>query len=164
MQHIDRKPSRMLSALMGALALGATATPAFAADVDSAHANRHCERQFEEAQRTDMESFRDYDAESFRAIHTEDAVTIFGSGHVFQGIDAIMAVMASHFENQDAIWEWTEIYRKVEGCKTAFILYETKYSIPSVGFSQRALTGVSYTFRHGHWLANADQGTPLPAE
>src|SRR5688572_4930058 len=87
MQHIDRKPFHILSALAGALALGVMATPAFAGDADAAHANRHCERQFEEAQRTDMESFRDYDAETFRAIHTEDAVTIFGSGHVFQGID-----------------------------------------------------------------------------
>lgn len=164
MQHIERKPSRISLALAGALTLGAVATPAFAADVGSAHANRHCERQFDEAQRTDMESFRDYDAETFRAIHTGDAITIFASGHVFQGIDAIMDALASHFEDQEAVWEWTEIYRKVEGCKTAFILYETRYSIPSVGFSQRALTGVSYTFRHGHWLANADQGTLLPAE
>jgi hypothetical protein len=164
MQHIDRKSSRILSALAGALMLGTMASPAFAADVDSAHANRHCERQFEEAQRTDMESFRDYDAETFRAGHTEDAVTIFASGHVFAGIDAIMDALASHFEGQEAVWEWTEIYRKVEGCRTAFILYETRYSIPSIGFSQRALTGVSYTFRHGHWLANADQGTLLPAE
>lgn len=164
MQHIDRKSSRKLSALAVALTLGATATPVFAADADAAHANRHCERQFEAAQRTDMESFRDYDAETFRAGHTEDAVTIFASGHVFAGIDAIMEALASHFEDQEAIWEWTELYRKVEGCRTAFILYETRYAIPSVGFNQRALTGVSYTYRHGRWLANADQGTLLPAE
>lgn len=111
-----------------------------------------------------MESFRDYDADAFRAVHTEDAVTIFASGHVFEGIDAIMAALASHFEDQEAVWEWTELYRKVEGCKTAFILYETVYAIPSVGFHQRALTGVSYTYRQGGWLANADQGTVLPAE
>jgi hypothetical protein len=162
MQHIERKTPRILSALAGALALAAMATPAFAADVESAHAYRHCERQFETAQRTDMESFRDYDAETFRAGHTDDAVTIFASGHVFVGIDAIMDALASHFEGQEAVWEWTEIYRKVQGCKTAFILYETKYSIPSIGFSQRALTGVSYTYRHGVWLSNADQGTLLP--
>lgn len=160
MRHIDRKSSRMLCALT----LCAMATPAFAADVDSAHARRHCERKFEEAQRTDMESFRDYDAETFRAGHTDDAVTIFASGHVFVGIDAIMDALASHFEGQEAVWEWTEIYRKVEGCKTAFILYETTYAIPSIDFSQRALTGVSYTYRQGTWLSNADQGTLLPAE
>lgn len=164
MKRTDRNPSRWLPALAGALALGAMATPAFAGDVDSAHANRRCERQFEAAQRIDMESFRDYDADAFRAIHTEDAITIFASGHVFQGIDAIMDALASHFEDQEAVWEWTELHRKVQGCRTAFILYETTYEIPSIGFFQRALTGVTYTYRHGAWLANADQGTLLPAE
>src|SRR5262245_59874711 len=39
-----------------------------------------CSAQFEKAQRLDMESFRDYDAETFRAGHHPDAVTIFASG------------------------------------------------------------------------------------
>ena len=163
MKRTDRNPSRW-PALAGALALGAMAAPAFAGDVDSAHANRRCERQFEAAQRIDMESFRDYDAEAFRAGHTDDAVTIFASGDVFVGIDAIMEALARHFEDQEAVWEWTELYRAVQGCKTAFILYETTYEIPSVGFFQRALTGVSYTYHRGAWLANADQGTLLPPE
>jgi hypothetical protein len=36
-------------------------------------------RKFEEAQRQDMESFRDFDAEAFRAIHDPDAISIFPS-------------------------------------------------------------------------------------
>ncbi|WP_149196271.1 hypothetical protein [Luteimonas suaedae] len=162
MTTIGCESPRTLSALAWVLVLGASVAPAFASDVESAHANRHCERQFEVAQRIDMESFRDYDAETFRAVHTDDAVTVFASGAAFYGIDAIMGALASHFENREAVWEWTERYRKVEGCRTAFILYETTYTIPSVGFSQRALTGVSYTRHRGVWLANADQGTLLP--
>jgi hypothetical protein len=42
------------------------------------------------------------------------------------------------------------------------ILYETLYELPSIGFRQRALTGVTYTHEGGRWLAIADQGTPLP--
>ena len=121
-----------------------------------------CARQFEMAQRIDMESFRDYDAETFRAIHHRDAVTVFASGAVRYGIDAIMEALRSHFENREGVWAWTERYRVVDGCKAAFILYETTYDIPSVGFHQRALTGVTYTYRRGKWLALADQGTPLP--
>ncbi|MEZ0472284.1 hypothetical protein [Luteimonas salinilitoris] len=162
MTNIGRELPRRLSALAGVLALAASVAPAFAGDGENARANRHCERQFEVAQRIDMESFRDYDAETFRAVHTDDAVTIFASGAVFYGIDAIMDALASHFENREAVWEWTELYRKVEGCRTAFILYETTYRIPSAGFFQRALTGVSYTRHRGVWLANADQGTLLP--
>ena len=124
--------------------------------------HRSCARQFEQAQRIDMESFRDYDAKAFRAIHHPDAVTVFASGAVRYGIDAIMTALASHFENREAVWAWTEIYRVVDGCKTAFILYDTTYDIESVGFHQHALTGVTYTYHRGKWLGLADQGTLLP--
>jgi transcriptional regulator of nitric oxide reductase len=125
------------------------------------HQARQCARQFETAQRIDMESFRDYDAEAFRAIHHPDAVTVFASGAVRYGIDAIMATHASHFADRQGIWAWTEIHRVVDGCKTAFILYDTTYDIPSIGFHQHALTGVTYTRHKGKWLALADQGTML---
>lgn len=165
---MNRKPNqrtRLLSALVGAIALCVGIAPAFAAG--AAHGRHHrCERQFEVAQRMDMESFRDYDEDVFRAGHTDDAVTVFASGARFIGIDAIMNALSSHFTNREAIWEWTEIYRSVQGCDTAFILYETWYSIPSSGFRQRALTAVSYTYdrRQRAWLSVADTGTLLPLE
>lgn len=123
---------------------------------------RQCARQFEIAQRIDMESFRDYDAEAFRAVHHPDAVTVFASGAVRYGIDAIMTALGSHFTNREAVWAWTEVHRVVDGCKTAFILYDTTYDIPSVGYHQHALTGVTYTRYRGKWVALADQGTALP--
>lgn len=164
MNRIPKRTARLVSVLAGALVLCAGIAPAFAAD--AAHHRRYCERQFEVAQRMDMESFRDYDAEVFRAVHTDDAVTVFASGAYFVGIDAIMDALAGHFRNREAVWEWTEIYRTVEGCDTAFILYETWYSIPSIGFRQHALTGVSYTYdrRRRAWLSIADTGTPLPVD
>jgi hypothetical protein len=121
-----------------------------------------CARQFERAQRVDMESFRDYDAATFKAGHHPEAVTVFASGAVRYGIDAVMEALRSHFEGREAVWAWKELYRVVDGCKSAFILYETTYDIASVGFHQRALTGVTYTYHRGKWLAVADQGTLLP--
>ena len=121
-----------------------------------------CARQFEVAQRVDMDSFRDYDAETFRAGHDDRAVSIFASGAAFYGIDAIMQVLASHFANREAQWSWVEKYRVVDGCKSAYILYETVYAIPRIGYRARALTGVGYTHKGDHWLAVSDQGTALP--
>jgi hypothetical protein len=145
-------------------AWSASATEEEIADVDSAsHATKRCARQFEEAQRADMESFRDFDEVTFREGHHPDAVTIFASGAVRSGIDAIMAALASHFRDREAIWAWTEVYRVVDGCKSAFILYNATYDIPSVGFHQRTLTGVTYTYQHNKWLSIADQGTYLEA-
>jgi hypothetical protein len=139
-------------ALVGAVA---------AAVPDGGEAAAGCARQFEEAQRIDMESFRDFDAETFRAGHHPDAVTIFASGAVRYGIDSIMSALNSHFVNRNAVWSWTELYRVVDGCKSAFILYDTTYDIPSIGFHQHALTGVTYTHHGNRWLAIADQGTLL---
>lgn len=121
-----------------------------------------CAAQFEAAQRMDMESFRDYDAETFRAVHDERAVTVFASGAVRYGIDAIMQTLAGHFSGREGLWRWSERYRVVDGCKSAFILYETVYELPSIGYRQRALTGVTYSHNGDTWLAIADQGTPLP--
>jgi len=154
-----RLPTRRRVALLAALLLAVTGISGMAASDSTAGG---CAAQFEEAQRIDMESFRDYDAEAFRDGHHADAVTVFASGHVFIGIDAIMAALAGHFEDREAIWTWTETYRVVDGCKSAFILYETTYAIPSAGFSQHALTGVTYTHQGDRWLSIADQGTLLP--
>jgi len=122
-----------------------------------------CAQQFEVAQRTDMESFRDYDRETFRDGHDPRAVTIFASGAVRYGIDSIMNTLESHFANREAIWAWTELYRVVDGCKSAFILYDATYDIPSIGYHQRTLTGVTYTHNGDRWLSIADQGTYLEA-
>ena len=122
-----------------------------------------CAEQFELAQRTDMESFRDYDRETFREGHDPRAVTIFASGAVRFGIDSIMNTLEFHFANREAIWAWTELYRVVDGCKSAFILYDATYDIPRIGFHQRTLTGVTYTHDGNRWLSIADQGTYLEA-
>ena len=98
----------------GALVVGMSSATAVASAESNAAAG--CARQFEVAQRVDMESFRDYDAETFRDGHHPDAVTVFASGARRVGIDAIMAALAPHFADREAIWAWTELYRVVDGC------------------------------------------------
>jgi hypothetical protein len=121
-----------------------------------------CARQFEVAQRVDMESFRDFDQETWLAGHDERAVTVFASGAKRIGLDAIERTMASHFANREAVWSWTELYRVVDGCRAATILYDTVYEIPRIGIRQHALTSVTYTHNGNQWLSIADQGTLLP--
>lgn len=144
------------------LATALAPPPAQASDEWAPGLQQYCERLFDTAQRTDMESFRDYDAATFRDIHTPDAVTIFASGAYRIGIDAIMTALAGHFAGREATWEWTELHREVKGCETAFIIYDTTYTLPSAGFRQRARIGVTYTFERGRWLAVFDQSTLLP--
>lgn len=150
------RSSRLLPTL-AVLAAAVIATPsAFAQDAAG------CARQFEVAQRTDMESFRDFDEATWLAGHDERAVTIFASGAYRVGLDAIQRTMHGHFVNHEAVWTWKELYRVVDGCNSAFILYDASYDIPRIGFHQRALTGVTYTHDGNKWLSIADQGTLLP--
>jgi hypothetical protein len=158
--RIGSLPAARRLLIGGALVVGLSSAAAVASAESNAAAG--CARQFEVAQRVDMESFRDYDAETFRDGHDPRAVTVFASGARRIGIDAIMAALAPHFAGREAVWAWTELYRVVDGCRSAFILYDTTYDIPSIGFHQHALTGVTYTHDGERWLSIADQGTLLP--
>lgn len=77
------------------------------------------------------------------------------------GIDSIIDALADHFAGRGAIYTWRELHRFVDACRSAFVLYETAYEIPSTGYRQRALTGVTYVHEGGRWLAIADQGSVL---
>jgi hypothetical protein len=154
-------PLRQLLLVAGLIVALTTVTAASASDPTPSPEAVGCAAQFELAQKIDMESFRDFDEETFREGHDPRAVTVFASGAVRYGIEAIMAALRPHFVNRNAVWSWTELYRVVDGCKSAFILYDTNYDIPSIGFHQHALTGVTYTHDGNRWLAIADQGTLL---
>jgi hypothetical protein len=117
-------------------------------------------RQLDEATRADMESFRDYDAATFRAGHHPGAVTVFPDGQVLVGIDAIMERLAGHFTGREAIWSWTELGRVVEE-QTAFVYYEVRYQIRSRGIDQRQLVAVTWTWWGDRWLAIGDTNTLL---
>lgn len=154
------RPSTRRLVVAGALLAALAAVPL--GSVAAGGEATGCAEQFEIAQRTDMESFRDFDAQTFRDGHHPDAITVFASGAVRIGVDAIMTALNGHFVNRNAVWAWSELYRVVDGCRSAFILYDTTYDIPSIGFHQHALTGVTYSHVGDRWLAIADQGTLLP--
>jgi hypothetical protein len=155
------KTSTIRLTLASAL-LAASAVVPCASAADPVRTAAGCAREFEEAQRVDMESFRDFDEPTWLAGHHPEAITIFASGARRQGIDAIAAALHPHFVNKTAVWSWIELYRFVDGCSTGYILYDATYDIPSIGFHQRALTSVTYIHDGGKWLSIADQGTLLP--
>ncbi|MEV5960701.1 hypothetical protein AB0L70_03000 [Kribbella sp. NPDC051952] len=152
-----------LKHLAGAVAVGATVVAPLAPSAVTSHNDRRCAAQFDAAQRQDMESFRDFKADRWRAVHDNDAISVDPSGEVAYGIDQIMAGAKTHFDRKWAIWSWTELSRQLDGCSTAVIVYDAVYDIPSIEYHQRALTTVTYTYKRGHWLAVLDQGTYLEA-
>lgn len=165
----DRFVDRHLSFAAAGVALSALlAVPGAAAatqldpDLQADDRQRRGERSFDDAQRVDMEAFRDYEREVWRNVHHPDAVSIFADGRIVRGRDAIVDALRRHFEERRAAWSWSELFRVVHGSETAFILYDTVYEIPTIGFRQHAITGVAYTYERGRWVVVSDQSTPLP--
>jgi hypothetical protein len=154
-----------LAAAVATAATVAVAVPAIAAPAqhDSSPIAGWCARKFDEAQRVDMESYRDFDRATWVAGHDDDAITIYSSGLMVQGRDAIAASQNGHFTNRNAVWSWTEKTRAVDGCSTGTIVYDATYAIPSQNFSLHLIINVTYTFKRGKWLSVIDQGTEIPA-
>jgi len=151
-------------AAAAALVITGTAVPAAAGtDHGTSPVAAYCARKFDQAQRTDMESYRDFDRETWVALHDDDAITILNNGRVIQGRDAIAASQNAHFTNRNAVWSWTELTRAVDGCSTGTVVYDATYAIPSQNFSVRLIINVTYTFKHGRWFSTLDQGTAIPA-
>lgn len=147
----------------GAAAAGAT-DDAAADGAKTGGWGRWCASSFDEAARLDMESFRDYDADTWRGLHHPAAQTVLASGQRFVGVDAIMTALAGHFEGREAIFEWTELDRFVDQtCTSGFVVYETRYRLPSSGFDQSATTTVTFVRQGVQWKVVFDQGTELPA-
>jgi uncharacterized protein (TIGR02246 family) len=157
---VNRLAICCIAALTAAVTTAAPTTGGVSAKTGGSDA-RHgsCERRFDEAQRQDMESFRDYDADAFRDVHHPDAVSVFAVGAVAVGRDAIMEALAPYFEAKVASWSWTEITRSVQGCRTGVIVYRTLIERP--GLTRHAINTVTYTFQHGRWLVISDQGTEV---
>ena len=82
--------------VLAAALLGAACILSGAARADPVREAAGCAREFDEAQRVDMESFRDFDEATWLAGHPPQAITIFASGARRQGIESI-ATMHSHF-------------------------------------------------------------------
>ncbi|MEV8377547.1 hypothetical protein AB0P21_32720 [Kribbella sp. NPDC056861] len=141
------------------------ATDSGTATTDSSTATasrpKTCAQKFDQAQRTDMESFRDFDWPTWIAGHSKHVVSIIADGRTRIGLDAVATASRPRFVSKDSVWSWTETTRRVNGCDSAFIVYTTKYAIPRLDYWFTAVTTVSYEYQRGRWLVVLDQGTLL---
>ena len=80
-------------------------------------------------------------------------------GEIRRGVDSVMAALAPHFEMQQAVCAWNELHRFVDDCRAAYIVYQTEYTIPTVGTTVHALRSVTHVHEQGRWLVIADQAT-----
>jgi hypothetical protein len=91
-----RRDDTMRLTLVGITVLAAL-TPSPVALAGHGRADHHPARG---CARRDMESFRGFDAATWRDGYDPDAVSIFPSGATFAGLDAIMDALAGHFADR----------------------------------------------------------------
>ena len=95
------KVAAVAAVAMAAAAAGASPAVAEAAterQLGGAGLAGWCARGFDEAQRHDMESFRDFDRAAWEAGHDDDAITIYSGGQIVRGRAAIGESQRHHFE------------------------------------------------------------------
>jgi hypothetical protein len=155
-----RKRSVLVAA---ALSLSALAVPSAASARTDVAADdvQSCAARFDDAQRTDMESFRDFDYDTWVAGHDQNVISIIADGRVRVGLDAVAAAAKARFTAKTSVWSWTELNRQVNGCRTGVIVYNTKYALPHLDYWFTAVTTVTYEYKGGRWLCVLDQGTLL---
>ena len=108
----------------------------------------NCAAAFEITQQLAMESFANHDAEAFREVHHPEAIAVLPNDRVVRGIDPIVDALAGHFARHKAVSTWRAKWF-VDACRSAYVLYETVYEIPSTGVRRRARTGVTYVHEDG---------------
>jgi SnoaL-like domain len=120
-----------------------------------------CARDFEASRRLYIDAMATYDADAFRRVHHPEAVSVLPDGSMCRGVDAVMAAQAAHFERRVGVCAWKELHRFVDGCRVAYIAYETEYTVPTDLITVRLLWALTHVHEQGRWLVVASQATRL---
>lgn len=153
-------PYHRLAFLLAAVIVLAAAPSAAA----RSHDHRACARQFDKTVQQYIDTTHARGARGFGRLLHPRIVVVFRPGDVLYGKRDTMAFIRDFFADPN----WTQTFRvvttSVEGCKTAFVLFDSVYT--ETGQAPLPLTiGVSFTRHHGRWLAIHNQdssGPPTP--
>lgn len=155
MSHLKR----VSSVLAGVAAASAVvAAPASASQVSSHHRQQTCARQFGHAVHAYLATTARHDARGFERLMARDYTVILPDGTVFAGKKAASGFIDTFFARTDWTQSFDEQRRAVEGCRSAFVLYDSVYT--DADGPEPLVIGLSWTYRHGRWLVLQDQNTP----
>jgi hypothetical protein len=139
--------------------------PAIAAPAAPApdHGDQRCARQFDTAVRAYVSTTQTRNTAGFNALLHPDATVIFANGGVLSGKAEVAAFITGFFGDPGWSQSFTELSRHVEGCRTAFVLFDTVYRVPVDDRVSPLVVGLSFTYDHGRWLVLHNQDSTGPA-
>jgi uncharacterized protein (TIGR02246 family) len=118
-----------------------------------------CERQFHEAVRTYVATTDARDAEGFNALLHPDVTAILPGGTVIAGKQETAAFVRQFFARTDWTQSLIVTRTSVQGCATAFVLFDSVYAEPATGYQDNLMIGITWTRERGRWLVLHDQNT-----
>jgi hypothetical protein len=122
-----------------------------------------CARQFDRAVRAYVTTTDRRDAPGFNALLHPDVTIIFANGGVLSGKPDSAAFIDDFFADPGWTQTFTELRRRVEGCRTGFVLFDSVYSVPAEDRASPLVIGVTFTYAHGRWLVLHNQDSTGPA-
>lgn len=152
---------RAAAAGLALAALAVLGPAAAAAPATTSTGSHGCGRQLDAAVDRYVATTDDRDARGFNALLHRDVTGVLPGGTVFAG----KAEMAGFIDGFFARTDWTQSFEHlrtaVNGCSTAYVLFDSVYAEPEAGFRQQLAIGITWTREHGRWLVIADQNTEV---
>ena len=143
---------------IGGAVLAATAAVAVPT---SAQAHGHawgCQREFDRALARYQSTTADRDAQGFIALMAPDYTGVLPDGSVLAGKDAGAAFIQRFFARTDWTQTFTVTREKVQGCKSAVVVFDSVYS--DEDGPEPLVIALSWVREHGRWRVLLDQNTP----
>ncbi len=158
-------PTRLSTALSTTLAatvitgLAALGAPVAADAAPTERGGDHagCERKFDAAVQTYVETTDDRDAAGFNALLHADVTAVLPGGYTLVGRGEVADFVDAFFARTD----WTQTlevrHTAVAGCDTALVLFDSVYT-DGDGAVPLAII-ITWTYERGEWKVLVDQNT-----
>lgn len=126
-----------------------------------------CEKKFDATLAQHLGAIDNRDLAALDPTVDESMTLIFPSGSIRDGKAAFMAFHEGWFADPNWRQPATVIRKNVQGCATAWVLVDYRYEAlnpdGTVASSSHNMFALTWTFKHGRWVAIADQNTKLPS-
>ncbi|WP_329106823.1 hypothetical protein OG792_02105 [Micromonospora sp. NBC_01699] len=128
---------------------------------DQNHWRPGCAQRFDQVVRKRDVAFQARDLTRLMPTYRQDAVEIDPTGAYLPGKATIEAHLTNLFA-VDFVSTFVEYQRIVDGCGTALLVLESRFSNPAIGINMHFITSQTFTYERGQWLLLLAANTTIP--
>ncbi|WBB78713.1 nuclear transport factor 2 family protein [Micromonospora sp. WMMD882] len=160
---------KKVAAAISMLALGGMLVGPLRSEPVAAHGkpaghggDRVCAKRFTDTVRQRDAAWDARDLDKLMTYYRPDAVEIDPSGAYHEDREAITEHLGMLFQLEfESVF--TEQKRIVDGCDTALLVLDSRFTAPAIGLDQHFVTAQTFTYEQGRWRLLLAANTMLPA-